>query len=561
VVATGRGEGRAGREPGGYYPTGPPLGIAVLGLPRSALAHSVRFHWQIRALGYVSAPARSDAINTASRPLNPPTKFLENFAGSDSGQRTLTNSFLWIFRILREQIFDKNPATLSPLELCPAHRQSLAGGGGSDFQAALIGRFISALLLDPRRAPQQQCSVACLMLSPLTKLETARLLIAEKIQELAETTSIHEAKRIQQWARMLKAAAKEHGDCEEIVGLAAELQMRSEIRLGQFLSMMPKNRGTRGQLQGDIPVGGSAPRPPTDDTPTYKELGITKTQAFRWIQFSRLSKKEQEARIAAKFVYKDRDRQSGTGRRTKSRFASHHVLDQPADMPPINHPALTEKRTFYPSTVIRDLDAYPHKLLKQGQNDPKVGGMVLKGKWKGFPIYTGTLEERATCPTNCEHWRSCYGNKMNQSHRLAHGPKLEARLVEELRELARKHPEGFVVRLHVLGDFYSVPYVQLWGKMLGQIPQLHIFGYTARHDPEIGGALRKLVKKHWPRFAIRFSNADDWRNVPATITIEHPYGKPADATIICPEQVGRTESCSTCALCWATTKRIAFLHH
>jgi hypothetical protein len=30
---------------------------------------------------------------------------------------------------------------------------------------------------------------------------------------------------------------------------------------------------------------------------------------------------------------------------------------------------------------------------------------------------------------------------------------------------------------------------------------------------------------------------------PTTITVEHPYGVPDDA-ILCPEQVGKTESCS-----------------
>jgi polyferredoxin len=28
--------------------------------------------------------------------------------------------------------------------------------------------------------------------------------------------------------------------------------------------------------------------------------------------------------------------------------------------------------------------------------------------------------------------------------------------------------------------------------------------------------------------------------------------------IICPAQIGRPESCSTCGLCWATTRRVAF---
>src|SRR5215471_10953750 len=74
-------------------------------------------------------------------------------------------------------------------------------------------------------------------------------------------------------------------------------------------------------------------------------------------------------------------------------------------------------------------------------------------------------------------------------------------------------------------------------------------------------ALAALIKRHGDRFAIRFSNAPfPFAAGPTTITIESPKQKPADA-ILCPEQIGKTESCSTCALCWHTKKRIAFIQH
>jgi hypothetical protein len=43
----------------------------------------------------------------------------------------------------------------------------------------------------------------------------------------------------------------------------------------------------------------------------------------------------------------------------------------------------------------------------------------------------------------------------------------------------------------------------------------------------------------------------------------HPFLRrrlPGDA-ILCPEQVGKTEGCSTSALCWQSKRRIAFLEH
>jgi hypothetical protein len=91
--------------------------------------------------------------------------------------------------------------------------------------------------------------------------------------------------------------------------------------------------------------------------------------------------------------------------------------------------------------------------------------------------------------------------------------------------------------------------------------QLHAFGFSARWnyaaDP-IAKALIDLVGKRWSRFAIRLSNAPIEQC--ATISIEHPYQRPDDA-IICPQQLGKTAACVSCALCWQSTRRIAFLQH
>ena len=56
---------------------------------------------------------------------------------------------------------------------------------------------------------------------------------------------------------------------------------RAEIRLGEMLlATKPKRaKGTRGQLTGDVPVGGHVQVPPTkDEEPTLEELGITKRE-------------------------------------------------------------------------------------------------------------------------------------------------------------------------------------------------------------------------------------------------------------------------------------------
>jgi hypothetical protein len=147
--------------------------------------------------------------------------------------------------------------------------------------------------------------------------------------------------------------------------------------------------------------------------------------------------------------------------------------------------------------------------------------------------------------------------------RHEHGEAFERRLVENVVALAHKHLHGFVVRAHVLGDFYSVRYVDLWRAMIETVPQLNVFGYTARWDDEIGARLRPLVREHWHRFAVRFSNAPAM-GLPVTVSIELPVQKPAGA-FICPEQHTpsgrRAESCSACAACWSTRRPVVFLQH
>jgi hypothetical protein len=249
------------------------------------------------------------------------------------------------------------------------------------------------------------------------------------------------------------------------------------------------------------------------------------------------------------------------GLKSRSRMVQGSLHGKSArGMPPIDHPAIAEKRTLYPKTV-RPPDDGHGSILKPGDYSGKIGGLIMKGKWKGCSVYTLTLEERATCPVSCKHWRSCFGNSMHQADRIQHGPELEARLRREVAYLCQKHPVGVAIRLHVLGDFYSVTYVDMWRDLLTKHPNLVCFGFTARwdrHNDLIAAALRSLVLLQWERFAIRFSNAPfDLRS---TVSIEHPLQCPADATI-CPEQLGQTESCSTCALCWHSRERIAFIQH
>lgn len=240
------------------------------------------------------------------------------------------------------------------------------------------------------------------------------------------------------------------------------------------------------------------------------------------------------------------------------RFTGHIEVGNPNSLA-ANHPAAINATTRYPATVRAPSDE--QRVLKSGTNSKKIGGKVTKGRWSGMPIFTLTLEERATCPRSCEHWLNCYGNKMHWAHRFRHGDELEAHLQLELAALNERHPDGFVVRLHVLGDFYSVEYVSRWRRWLRAFPALRVFGYTAwGTETPIGEAVRRLRDELWDRFSVRTSNGG--RDDACTITLGSARDSvPLRNATICPAQTQVSDCCATCGLCWQSRDNIVFLEH
>jgi hypothetical protein len=228
-------------------------------------------------------------------------------------------------------------------------------------------------------------------------------------------------------------------------------------------------------------------------------------------------------------------------------------------LPGFEAPHIAEGRTKFSKSVKR-VDQVSN-LLVSGHSNVKIGRDVRKAKFRGYWIYTLSLEERATCPTSCKHWQSCYGNNMPFAKRVDHTdpaflPKLEA----EIDKLcAMKNRAGVLIRLHALGDFFSVAYVKFWERMLRRHENLAVFGYTAR-PPEvgIGYEVRYMNRLFRHRSMIRFS--DGGLPIMSTVSIGDETGCPPGA-FICPEQTGKTRCCATCGACWSTTKNVAFMEH
>lgn len=228
----------------------------------------------------------------------------------------------------------------------------------------------------------------------------------------------------------------------------------------------------------------------------------------------------------------------------------------------LRHRAFELGRSIFHRRGVKDVDSLP-AVLVSGHANVKIGRDVRKGRlFRGYWIFALTLEERATCPTSCFHWTTCYGNNMPYARRVDHRDedRLKAAIHRDVvKELGRRGRVGILVRLHALGDFFSVSYVEFWLDLLRLHPNLAVYGYTARRpwDP-IGLAVQRGKEEFDRRFAIRWS--DGQCDLDATVPLAHPDDCPPNA-FVCPEQTGRSAACATCGLCWNSTKNVAFVEH
>jgi len=200
-------------------------------------------------------------------------------------------------------------------------------------------------------------------------------------------------------------------------------------------------------------------------------------------------------------------------------------------------------------------------MLKRGKQNKKLGDKVTVKMWKGMTMYSLSLEERATCPSDCEQWDNCYGDNMPFAHRFDHNDHNFIGYLEmQLAELNDKHPDGFVVRLHVLGDFYDGRYIVQWQLWLHQFENLRVFGYTHHTAAsQLGNMINNVNRLHGDRFRVRFSDDDSTSfNASVVQTTAEALARPG---IVCPEQSKFTDSCATCGYCWSSDQPVIFYEH
>lgn len=213
----------------------------------------------------------------------------------------------------------------------------------------------------------------------------------------------------------------------------------------------------------------------------------------------------------------------------------------------------TTTGTIFPNMVRDVIPGQP--VLVDGASNSKIGGDVRVGWLKGAKIFTLTLEERATCPSYCPLWQTCYGNSMNWSIRWRPGPVLEAQIEADVKRLTDLHGR-ILVRLHILGDFPDKTYVHLWRRLLREYPGLNVFGFTAhRDDTDMGQAIAGIRSDFPRRFNIRHSGrSGPWGSI-TTDMVEIDRPMILDVAM-CLEQRDAMSGgkkgmhCGDCGLCW-----------
>jgi len=203
---------------------------------------------------------------------------------------------------------------------------------------------------------------------------------------------------------------------------------------------------------------------------------------------------------------------------------------------------------------------------------PNLDLLSKRNKKLGQGIATFSISCGTYCPGKTESCKACYGHAMETeglaAGSIAKGWAIRGKRTETMEGLASleadlvreycKLDDGAVSRPHVGGDFHSVPYIQMWARIAQAFPKLQFFAYTRSwRVPELREALEGL--RALPNFVL-FASMDKHSGLPPAgwryAMMGSLHGFAAPGTVLCPELMGKVETCGDCGLCFNPKARV-----
>lgn len=113
-----------------------------------------------------------------------------------------------------------------------------------------------------------------------------------------------------------------------------------------------------------------------------------------------------------------------------------------------------------------------------------------------------------------------------------------------------------VLRLHVSGDFDTVPYIENWIARLTERPDVRAWGYTRSwRVPALRDALERL--RALPNVQLFASTDTTTEEPPAGWRVAWIQGDPRAVfpvdqkpSLVCPEELRTVKDCASCGYCW-----------
>jgi len=158
-----------------------------------------------------------------------------------------------------------------------------------------------------------------------------------------------------------------------------------------------------------------------------------------------------------------------------------------------------------------------------------------------------------TCPGKTDFCAGvCYGLRGNfvflsvkNVHKQNQIASFEDTFVDSItNQISRRHAEAF--RLHVVGDFFCVPYIEKWMEIAHRLPDVKFFGSTRSwRVAELRSAMRTFrdMPNVYIKASIDPSHSDNPDDNWGVWSIEGK-GYP------CPHDFGLVENCTQCGRCW-----------